>query len=126
MQAKLGHDALDAAGADGMAALSQLLRNDRRRGIRVEETVADHLLNDLIGAPIMSFGTALVVLQRKGAAFGEGRTQLEIALFGIAKLARRRQRTQAFALAFIEHGEFGQDRIVPRPGQLASRTGEKQ
>jgi len=114
LQAKLGHDALDAAGADGKAALAQFLGDDLGGGIRVEKAVADDLLDDLIGAAVMGLGAALLVEQREEVAALEQLAQLKIALPAKAELGCRRGGTQALTLSFEKHGKLGEARSRSR------------
>lgn len=126
MQAELSQDAFDRTGADGVAGLAEFLANDLGGGVGVQEAVADDLLEDLVGAAIMSFGAALLVLEGEGASLGKGAAQLEVALFGEAKPEGSGLGAESSALALIEHDEFGEDGVVGGSGQLASGTGENQ
>ncbi len=126
LKPELADDALDGAGSDGLAGLAQLLADDGRRSDRVQETVTNHLLHDLVGATIVGFGTAFLVLEGQGALPFEGLAQLEVALLGVAEFGSGGERPHPFALPFIEHGEFGQDGVAGRSGEVAARTGENQ
>jgi hypothetical protein len=126
LQAKLRDNPLDAARADRNAALAQFLGNDLDGGIRVEKTVADDLLDDLIGPAVMGLRTALLIEQGEHAAEGEGAPELEVALATEAKLGGGGGRSQSFALAFEEHGEFGQNQIGLGRAQRAAGTFEGQ
>ena len=126
LQAELGHDPFDGAGADGLAGLAQFLGDDGGRGGRIQEAITHDLLDDLIGAAIVGFGAALLILQGQGAALFENLAQLEVALLGIAEFLGGGNGAGAFALAFVEHGQFGQDGIVSRDGQLARRADQEQ
>jgi len=126
LQAELGHDPFDGASADGLAGLAQFLADDGGRGVRIQEAITDDLLDDLIGATIVGFGAALLVLQGQGAALFESLAQLEIALLGVAEFLGGGDGAGAFALPFVEHGQFDQDEIVSRDGQLARRADQEQ
>jgi hypothetical protein len=122
----LGHDPFDGAGADGLTGLAQFLADDGGRGGRVQEAITNHLLDDLIGAAIVGFGAALLILQGRGSALLESLAQLEVALLGIAEFLGGSNRAGAFALAFVEHGQFGQDGVVSWDGQLARWADQEQ
>lgn len=126
MKAELADHALDGAGRDRMAGLAQLLADDRRRGIRIQEAVTDHLLHDLVGAAVISFGTAFLVLEGQCALPFKGVAQLEVALLGEAEFGSGGQRPHPFALPFVEHGEFGKDGVARRSDELTARTRENQ
>lgn len=126
MKAELADHTLDSPGADGLAGLAQFLGNHGRRGIRIQEAVTDHLLDDLIGAAVVGFRAAFLVLQGRGAASFELVAQLEVALFGKAEFGGSGQGTHAFALTFKEHGQFGENGIVRRCDQFAGRAAENQ
>jgi hypothetical protein len=124
LKAELADHTLDSPGADGVAGLAQFLGNDGRRGIGIQEAVTDHLLEDLIGAAVVGFRPAFLVLQGRGAALFELVAQLEVALFGKAEFGGSGQRPQAFAFAFVEHGQFREYGIVHWSGELATGAGE--
>ena len=126
MQTKLGDDAFDGTGTNGLAGLAQLLADHGGGGVGIQEAITDDLLDDLVGAAIVGFGAALLVLQGQGAAGSEGLTQLEVALLGIAELGGGGDWTGALAFPLIEHGEFGKNRVVPRDGQLAPGADQNQ
>ena len=126
LEAKRADDTLDTTGGDSMTSLTQLLADDCRRGVWIQEPVTDHLLDDLVGAAVIGFGAAFVALEGQGALRFEGLAQLKVALPGEAEFGSGGQRPQAFAFAFIEHGEFGENGIARRSGELASGAGENQ
>ncbi len=119
MQAEVGDDALDTAGAEGVAGLAELLGHHRRTGIRIQKAVADDLLADLFGAAVGGFGAAFLALQGQGAPAQEGLAELEVTGFAEAELAGGGQRARAFAFAFVEHGQFEGDFVVGRDGEGA-------
>ena len=126
MKAELGDDPFDGASADGLPGLTQLLAEDGGRGVGIQKAIADDLLDDLVGAAVVGFGAALLVLEGEGTALFEGLAQLEVALLGVAELAGGGQGAEAFALAFVEQGEFGEDGVVGGDGQLARWADEDQ
>lgn len=85
MQSKVGDDAPDAAGANGLANLAELLSDDLGGGFRVKKTLADDLADGLIGATVVRLGPGLVVDQGGNAVAGEGIFELEIALLAVAE-----------------------------------------
>jgi len=86
LQAELGDDPLDTAGADGRAGLAEFLGQDLGRGLRIQEAIADHLLDELGGAAVVGLGTAFLVDQRQDPALLEEVAQLEVALFTVGEL----------------------------------------
>jgi len=124
LRAKLREDAFDAAGADHETALPQFLRDDLGRGIRVEEAVADNLLDDLIGAAVVGLGPAFLIEQGESAVALKGDAQLEVTLPAEAELGGGRAGAQSFTLSFEEHGELGEDDIGRGRAQRAAGTYE--
>ena len=105
-----------------MAGLAKPLGQDRRRGVGVQKAVADDLLADLLGAAVGGLGSALLAEQGQGAALPEGVAELEVTLFAEAELAGGGQGAQAFAFAFVEHGELEGDFVAGRHGQGTGGT----
>jgi hypothetical protein len=64
-------DACHATDTDRETSLTQLLGDDIDCGIGIEETVADDLAFELIGADIVSFGAALLSLEGGGSPIFE-------------------------------------------------------
>jgi hypothetical protein len=87
LQAEVGDDPLDTAGADAVAGLANSMGQDAGASHRVEEAAANHLLADLVGAAVGGFGAALEALQSQGAALLEACAQLEVALLAEAEFA---------------------------------------
>jgi hypothetical protein len=67
-----------------------------------------------------------LVLERQGAALFEEVAQLEIALLGEAEFSGGGDGSQALALAFVEHGQFGENGILNGAGELAGWANEQQ
>jgi hypothetical protein len=124
LQAKLGEDAFDAAGADRKAALAQLLGDDLGGGIGIEKAVTHDLLDDLIGAAVMGLGPALLIAECQHAAVLQELTQLKVALPAEAELVGCGGGAHALALSFEEHRELAQDNIGGRRTQGAAGTFE--
>lgn len=114
MQAEVGDDAFDAAGADGVAALAELLGEDGRGGVGVEEAMTDDLLEDLVGAAVVGLGAALAIEQSGGTEFLQALTKLEVALLAEAELGGGGQGAEPFAFALVEHGELAKEEVVRR------------
>jgi hypothetical protein len=74
LKAELSDDAVDAALADGEAALTQLLGNNFRGGIAIEKTMPNDLADKFFGAAVVGLGTALLAQQAQGSLQHEGDT----------------------------------------------------
>jgi len=107
-----------------MTQLPEFLRDDLRRCLPVEEEVADHLTNNTIGASIIGLGAGLFTLECGRTPGHEGVEQLMKTLSRVAVFVGRLFRAEAFALAFIEHGELASDFIISRDGYFAGRSRE--
>jgi hypothetical protein len=112
LQAELGDDAFDAALADGMIGLAQLLGDERRGSLPIQVAVADDLTDDFVSTAVVGFGAAALVLEGSSAAGFQARQQLIIARAGEAVLSGGGGGAQAFALALVEHDQSGEDDIV--------------
>jgi hypothetical protein len=119
LQAEALDDALDAARADGQAALAELLGDDLGGGLGVEEAMANRLANGLLRTAVVARGPRRVVDEGGGASAGEGIAELEVALLAVAEGLGGRDGAQAQALAGQEHGELAGDVVVGRERQGA-------
>jgi hypothetical protein len=117
LKAILLDDADDTPSADQEAGLAELLRDDIDRGVRIEEAVADDLANDLVGAHIVAFGAGFVALESCASLFTIEFEQLKISVFGEAELVGGLGGTDAFALAFDQHGEAGDHEVIRKHGE---------
>ena len=115
-------DAFDAAGADGISGLTQLLGDDVCRGVGVEKTVADDLAFDFIGTNIVVFGAGFVGLESCAAMFTKELEQLKISLLAEAEFVGGFGSTESFALAFDEHGEAGDDEVIGANREFSGRA----
>ena len=111
-KAEVGQDAADAAGADGRTRLADLLSDDIRRGVGIEEAVADNLVNHGRGATRRCFGARFAAEQGKATALGEGREDLVIALSGVAVFGGGCGGAESFTFTLDEHSQFEEDLIV--------------
>lgn len=121
MQAVFGDHPFDAARADDPSALAQLLGDHVRRGVAVEETVPDHLPDDLVRAPVVRLGAAFLAPQSKRTVLLIGGTELEVTLFAVAEFLGGPQSSPALTLAFNEHQQFAGDLVVFAHVQAAGR-----
>jgi hypothetical protein len=119
LQAVLLDDADDTPNADQEAGLAEFLRDDVNRGVWIEETVTDDLSNDLVGADIVAFGAGLVDLESCASMFTIEFEQLEVSLFAEVEFLGGLGGAKAFALAFDEHGQAGDDEVVRKNGELS-------
>ena len=78
MKAVVGDDPFDAAGADGVAELAELLGDDLGADRRIEEAQADGQPDDLVGAAVVGFGAAAFRGQGGGARGQVERAQLVV------------------------------------------------
>src|SRR5208283_1306062 len=67
LQTKVADDSLDASNANEMVGLLELLGDDLRRSIRIQETMTNDLTDQLFGAPIVGLWPARFALQSQGA-----------------------------------------------------------
>jgi hypothetical protein len=119
LQAVLLDDADDTPNADREAGLAEFLRDDIDRGVGIEEAVADDLSNDLVGADIVALGAGLVALEPCASLFPIELEQLEISLFAEVEPLGGLGSAKAFALAFDEHGQAGDDEVVLTDGEFS-------
>jgi hypothetical protein len=119
LKAVLLDDADDTTSADREAGLTELLRDDVDRGVRIEEAVTDDLANDLVGADIVAFGAGLVALESRASMFTIEFEELEISLFAEVELLSGLGGTEPFALAFNEHGQPGDDEVIRKNGEVS-------
>jgi hypothetical protein len=122
LKAVLLDDADDTPNADGKARLSESLRDDVDRGVRIEEAVADDLANDLVGADVVALGAGLVASESGAAPFTIVFEQLKISLLAEVELLGGLGGAEAFALAFDEHGQPGDDRVVGKDREISGRA----
>ena len=61
---------------------------------------------DLIGTPVVGFGSTWTALQRVGAGLTIRLSNLKVALLAEAELTRRFDRSESFAFALNQHGQF--------------------
>ena len=105
-----------------MLGLTEFLGDHRHRSLRIEKSVANNLADDLLGAPVLGFGTASLAFESGRAALLQSAAKLEIAWFGKAELARGGQGAQFGAFAFVDHRQFEGDLIVAGDLQFAGGT----
>jgi hypothetical protein len=115
-------DADDTPNADRKACLAEFLRDDVDRSVRIEEAVADDLANDLVGADIVVFGAGLVALESCASLFTIEFEQLKISLFTELEFFGGLGSAEPFALAFDEHGQPGDDKVVGKNGEISGRA----
>jgi hypothetical protein len=119
LKAILLNDTVHAPGADLETGLAEFLGDDVDRGVGVEETVADDLALDLVGADIVVLGAGFVALQSRASMLTIEFEQLKISLIAEAELLGGLGGTEPFALAFDEHGEAGDDEVIGENGKLS-------
>ena len=119
MKAKVGDDALDAAGADGKTCLAEFLGDDVGGDVGIEKALTNDLADGLIGAFGGRFGAALLTEESLAALGLESIAELEVALFGEAEFACG-FKWSALAFAFEDHEEFTGDFVVGGDGKRAS------
>ncbi len=105
-------------------ALPEFLGDDLGGGVRVQEAVAQDLVDDLLGAPVVGLGSGLVRLEGWEAAPVEGLEELVVALTAVAVFLGDGQDAVAEALAFQEHEEAPGQGVGGGDGQGAGRAGE--
>lgn len=108
----LGDDPFDAAGADGPAALPQLLRDNLRGGVGVEKAMPDDLSDHFGRSPILRFGTAFLAVQCNRAGLLEGGAELKVTLLAETELCGGLQRSRSLAFTFHEHHELPRDLVI--------------
>jgi hypothetical protein len=120
LKAELFNDAIDAAGADRIAGLAHLLRDDGGGGIGIEEAVTDDLSRDLFGAHVVGLRPWFAALQGRGALLTIALEQLKIPLHAETVFGCGLSRAQSFALTLNEHGEALGDFVVGEDGELTA------
>ena len=86
MQPVVGQHAFHAADAERASTLPELLGDDRRRCLGIEEAVPDHLPDDLRGSTVVAFRAAFLTVQRQRAPLAKRGAKLKIALLAVAEL----------------------------------------
>ena len=112
MKAVFLDDANDTTSANRETGLAELLRDDVDRGVRIEEALADNLANDLAGPDIVAFGAGFLALESCASVLTVEFEQLIISLFAQFELLSRLGGAEPFALAFDEHDQAGDDKVI--------------
>jgi len=97
--------------------LAEFLSDDFGGGIGIQEAMPDNLADHFAGASIVGLGARDFVLQGSGSLLLEALSELEIALFAVAKLSGGLDGAHAFAFPLEKHRQFVSDMIVFRDGQ---------
>jgi hypothetical protein len=124
LQAVIGDDALDGAEADGEVSLAELLGDDFRRSVWIQEEVAEDLTHRLVGPAVVGFGAGFLGLESGQAAVVKSGQQLIIALAAVAVFLGDGEDVLLQALAFQEHEEAVGQGILGSNGQSAGGAGE--
>ena len=119
MKAVLLDDTNDATNADRETGLAQFLRDDVDGGVGIEEAVTDDLANEFVGADIVAFGAGLLTLESRASLLTIEFEQLKISLFAEVELLGGLGGAEPFALAFDEHGQAGDYKVVRKNGKLS-------
>ena len=122
LKADLFDDAFHAAGADGKSGLTKLLGDDVRRGLGVEETMADDLPDDFLSAHRRALGPAFLAAESGRPPLVKELEELVIARLTEAVLGGRGHGAEAFALPLDEHEESLGGLVVRRNKELAHDT----
>ena len=117
MKSVLADDAVYGSFADRKVALSEFLSDDFGAGFRVEESMADDLTYEFLGATVVGFGTSFGAEQSLAAFFQEEGPDLEIALAAKVEFGGGTVNAFGAALAFNEHGEFPGDFVIIGNGE---------
>jgi hypothetical protein len=112
-------DADDTTDADREPGLAKFLSEDVERGVGIKEAMTDDLANELVGADIVVFGAGLVALEPYASMFTIEFEQLKVSLFAEAELFGGFGGPEPFALAFDEHGQAGDDKVVRQNGDFS-------
>ena len=124
MQAVVGDDPVNAADAQAVAGLVELLPDNFRRGIRIQEAMADDLPHDLSGAAVVGLWPGGSAPQAQGPLGLEQAQQLEVSGLGIAEFGGGFGGAQALAAAFVEHGQFDGDFVLVGHGERTGRAAQ--
>jgi hypothetical protein len=112
LQTKVADDSLDAANANEMVSLLELLGDDLSRSIRIQEPMTNDLTDHLFGAPIVGLWPAHFALQSQSALGFKLFQQLKIALFGVTEFPGSLSGTQSLTFAFEKHGQLAGNLII--------------
>jgi hypothetical protein len=85
--------------------LLKFLHDDLRRGLWVQEKIAEDLAYDLVRAAVIGSGSAFLRLESGHAPFPEKFQQLIVTLTAVAVFGREGGGIMLEALAFHEHEE---------------------
>ena len=105
--------------ADRETGLTEFLCDDVDRGVRIEEAVTDDLANEFVGADIVAFGPGFVALESVASLFTVEFEQLEVSLLADIELLSGLGCTEPFALAFDNHGQAGDHKVVRTNRELS-------
>ncbi len=122
MNSVLLDDADDTTCADRETGLTELLCEAVERRLRIEESVANDLANDLLGADMVALGASLVAKETCATVFTIEFEQLKISLSAEAELPGCLGGADPFALALDEHGEAGDYQVIGMDGELSGGT----
>jgi hypothetical protein len=114
-----------AADGNGKPILVKFLGNNLWRDIGVEKAIANNLADDLVSSTVMTFRPGFVAFEPLGPIFFELFQDLVISLSGVAKLFGCVGGSQAFTLAFHEHGKLESDFIIFPDGQRSCWSMER-
>lgn len=117
MESELGNDAVYGSFADGEVALSEFLSNDFGAGFRIQESVADDLTDEFLGAPVVGFWASFGAEESLATLFKKEGPDLEVALTAITEFGGGPINAFRAAFALDEHGKFPSDFVVLCNGQ---------
>ena len=124
MQTKVADDPLDAANANEVVSLLELLSDNLSRSIRIQEAVTNDLAHHLLSATIIGLWAACFALQGQRALSFKVFQELKIALFSITEFTSGLSGTQSLALAFEKHGQLAGNLIIVGQEDRTGRTDE--
>jgi hypothetical protein len=125
LKAVLGDDPFDAPRADHPAGLPKLLGDHLRRGVAVEEAVADDLADDFGCSPIVCLWAAFLAPQSEGASSLKGGAELKVTLLAVAELLGGLERPRVLTLPFDEHPQLVGDLVVLAHIQRTTRPDQR-
>jgi hypothetical protein len=112
LQTELSYDAVHGSFAYAEVTLSEFLSDDLGTGVRIQESVADDLAHEFLGAAVVGFGASLGAEKALTAFFKEESAELEIALTAETEFGRGAINAFRAAFAFDEHGQLESDFVI--------------
>ena len=122
MEPELANDAVYGSLADVEVALPEFLSNDLGAGFRIQESVANDLTYEFLGAPVVGFRASLGAEECLAALFKKESPELEVTLTAKAEFGSGTVNAFGAAFTLDEHGELACNFVIIANGKGAELT----